>query len=121
MVDLPNNCARSTNLEQLHEVLQTTMGWLGGHLHQFVADNVQYGVPDDAGELAVPLPRGVPVTRCRGCRSDVSLANNRLATKPSCCGGLILTSRSTGPRYRSETRGCPGAGHPARRYGRGCV
>ena len=36
-----------TSLEQLHEVLQTTMGWLRGHLHQFVADGVQYGVPDD--------------------------------------------------------------------------
>ncbi len=36
-----------TSLEQLHEVLQTTMGWLGGHLHQFVANGVQYGVPDD--------------------------------------------------------------------------
>jgi Plasmid pRiA4b ORF-3-like protein len=36
-----------TKLEQLHEVLQTAMGWYDSHLHQFVADGVQYGVPDD--------------------------------------------------------------------------
>jgi hypothetical protein len=36
-----------TSLEQLHVVLQTVMGWLGGHLHQFVAEGVQYGIPGD--------------------------------------------------------------------------
>ncbi len=48
-----------TNLEQLHEVLQTTMGWLGGHLHQFVADDVQYGVPNDEWGVEVQDERRV--------------------------------------------------------------
>jgi hypothetical protein len=48
-----------TNLEYLHEVLQTTMGWLGGHLHQFVADGVQYGVPDDEWGVEVQDERRV--------------------------------------------------------------
>ncbi len=50
-----------TNLEQLHEVLQTTMGWFGGHLHQFVADDVQYGVPDDEWGVEVQDERRVTV------------------------------------------------------------
>ena len=48
-----------TNLEQLHEVLLTTMGWLGGHLHQFVADDVRYGVPDDEWGVEVQDERRV--------------------------------------------------------------
>jgi hypothetical protein len=36
-----------TKLAQLHDVLQTAMGWYDSHLHQFVADGVQYGVPND--------------------------------------------------------------------------
>jgi hypothetical protein len=36
-----------TKLKQLHEILQTAMGWFNCHLHQFVADGVRYGVPDD--------------------------------------------------------------------------
>ena len=36
-----------TKLDQLHDVLQTAMGWYDSHLHQFVADGVQYGVAND--------------------------------------------------------------------------
>jgi hypothetical protein len=35
-----------TTLEQLHEILQVSMGWQEGHLHQFVANGVQYGTAD---------------------------------------------------------------------------
>jgi hypothetical protein len=61
-----------TNLEYLHEVLQTTMGWLGGHLHQFVADDVQYGVPDDEWGVEVQDERSMTL-------ADVApAAGNRL-------------------------------------------
>jgi Plasmid pRiA4b ORF-3-like protein len=35
------------NLETFHEVIQLVMGWTNSHLHQFVANNVFYGIPDD--------------------------------------------------------------------------
>lgn len=33
-------------LERLHNVLQVAMGWTDSHLHAFMADGVEYGVPD---------------------------------------------------------------------------
>lgn len=33
-------------LNRFHNVIQTVMGWTNSHLHQFIADNVYYGVPD---------------------------------------------------------------------------
>lgn len=33
-------------LRTLHEVLQDTIGWMGGHLHQYVVKGVFYGEPD---------------------------------------------------------------------------
>jgi hypothetical protein len=50
-----------TTLQQLHEVLQAVMGWFDGHLHQFVADGVQYGVPDNDWDLDVQDERRVTV------------------------------------------------------------
>jgi Plasmid pRiA4b ORF-3-like protein len=32
-------------LSDLHLILQTTMGWYNGHLHQFIASNGEYFVP----------------------------------------------------------------------------
>ena len=37
----------SIGLAAFHEVIQTTMGWTDTHLHQFIANNVIYGIPDD--------------------------------------------------------------------------
>jgi hypothetical protein len=34
-------------LSAFHEVIQKTMGWRNCHLHQFIANNVFYGIPDD--------------------------------------------------------------------------
>jgi len=34
-------------LGAFHNVIQHTMGWENCHLHQFIANNVFYGVPDD--------------------------------------------------------------------------
>jgi hypothetical protein len=33
-------------LAQLHQIIQTVMGWYDYHLHQFTAGRVHYGVPD---------------------------------------------------------------------------
>jgi hypothetical protein len=38
--------AGNTNLRKLHDILQTTMGWDGAHLHQFIVGGEYYGVPD---------------------------------------------------------------------------
>lgn len=34
-----------TNLQQLHEILQTVMGWHGGHLHEFDVFGTSYADP----------------------------------------------------------------------------
>jgi hypothetical protein len=34
-------------LDQMHRILQTVMGWWGGHLHQFIIDESYYGEPHD--------------------------------------------------------------------------
>ena len=36
----------SIKLSKLHVVLQQTMGWMGGHLHEFIVGDRNYGVPD---------------------------------------------------------------------------
>ena len=38
-------------LAAFHDVIQVTMGWTDSHLHQFIANRVFYGVPDDDFEL----------------------------------------------------------------------
>jgi hypothetical protein len=34
-------------LSSFHDVIQIAMGWTNSHLHQFIANNVIYGTPDD--------------------------------------------------------------------------
>ncbi len=34
-------------LAAFHDVIQVAMGWTDSHLHQFIAHNVFYGIPDD--------------------------------------------------------------------------
>jgi Plasmid pRiA4b ORF-3-like protein len=36
----------STSLKQLHDILQTAIGWTDSHLHQFIARGQRYGRPD---------------------------------------------------------------------------
>ena len=38
----------SIKLHRLHGVLQWTMGWAGGHLHEFIIGHDHYGEPDPA-------------------------------------------------------------------------
>jgi len=34
-------------LDSFHNIIQVAMGWTDSHLHQFIANNVFYGIPDD--------------------------------------------------------------------------
>jgi hypothetical protein len=36
-------------LPELHDLLQVAIGWTDSHLHQFVADDIRYGMPDIDG------------------------------------------------------------------------
>ena len=38
-------------LAAFHDIIQVTMGWTDSHLHQFIANQVFYGTPDDDFEL----------------------------------------------------------------------
>ncbi|AJY27280.1 MULTISPECIES: plasmid pRiA4b ORF-3 family protein [Burkholderia] len=44
----------SIRLGKLHVVLQLAMGWEGGHLHEFVFGETNYGEPDDFGFQSDP-------------------------------------------------------------------
>jgi hypothetical protein len=39
------------DLEIFHDTIQLVMGWTDSHLHQFIANQVFYGTPDDDFEL----------------------------------------------------------------------
>lgn len=36
----------TTNLSELHNIIQVAMGWTDTHLHQFIVGNERYGIPD---------------------------------------------------------------------------
>jgi hypothetical protein len=37
----------NVRLDQMHRILQVVMGWMGGHLHQFIIDGDYYGESHD--------------------------------------------------------------------------
>ena len=37
----------SLKLASFHEVIQLAMGWTNSHMHQFIANNIFYGIPDE--------------------------------------------------------------------------
>lgn len=37
---------KTTSLDQVHYIIQISMGWTNSHLHQFIANGSYYGVPD---------------------------------------------------------------------------
>ena len=43
--------ASNIDLETFHDVIQLAMGWTDSHLHQFIANKVFYGIPEDDFEL----------------------------------------------------------------------
>ncbi|MGR8999574.1 MAG: plasmid pRiA4b ORF-3 family protein [Gammaproteobacteria bacterium] len=40
-------------LDAFHDVIQLAMGWTDSHLHQFIANNVFYGIPDDDFDMEI--------------------------------------------------------------------
>jgi hypothetical protein len=47
----------SIKLSELHVVMLRTMGWMGGHLHEFIIGDTHYGQPD------TDFPQSPPVLR----------------------------------------------------------
>ncbi|SRR5258706_3270899 len=52
-------------LSQLHVVLLSTMGWMGGHLHAFVIGDTEYGIPDREFPHSPPVQREDRITLAR--------------------------------------------------------
>jgi Plasmid pRiA4b ORF-3-like protein len=45
----------NVTLAKLHGILQWTMGWQGGHLHEYVIGPCRYGTPDEDWPSAEPM------------------------------------------------------------------
>ena len=46
------------NLAQLHDVIQTAMGWYDSHLHEFTIEGENFGPPDSfGGDMGERPPR----------------------------------------------------------------
>ena len=45
----------TVTLAKLHGILLSTMGWEGGHLHEFEIARVRYGVPDPDWPSSEPV------------------------------------------------------------------
>jgi hypothetical protein len=47
--------ASSTDLAELHQIIQLAMGWTNSHPHQFTAGHQQFGIPDiEFGDSTIP-------------------------------------------------------------------
>jgi hypothetical protein len=54
----------SLTLAQLHDVLQTAMGWAGGHMHEFRAGDRHFGIPDpEDRSMGMPHVENERITR----------------------------------------------------------
>ncbi|WP_429327351.1 plasmid pRiA4b ORF-3 family protein [Paraburkholderia atlantica] len=87
----------SIRLGKLHVVLQLAMGWEGGHLHEFVFGETNYGEPDDFGF-----------------QSDPPMLNEARVTLAKALGGLksfTVSARSStlSARRRAKASGSPRA------------
>ena len=51
----------ATDLAELHEILQIAMGWTDSHLHQFVAGDETFGVPDPDFEVGTRSEEGIRI------------------------------------------------------------
>ena len=51
----------ATDLAELHEILQIAMGWTDSHLHQFVAGDEAFGVPDPDFEVGTRSEDGIRI------------------------------------------------------------
>ena len=98
VVDVPASCM----LSELHDLLQVALGWTDSHLHQFLAGDACYGVPDRSAtdqldEAGMRLP----------------ICPSGLSTSTTSVTGGLTTSRSLDPG--SHSRAVCTAKAPARR------
>src|ERR1700680_3936311 len=52
-----------TSIAELHEILQSTSGWSGEHLHRFLIHGAAYGIPHLGGIVFREDARGVALSR----------------------------------------------------------
>lgn len=52
----------TTNLGELHEIIQIAMGWTDSHLHQFVVGDARYGVPDPEFDVGIMREEGIRIS-----------------------------------------------------------
>jgi hypothetical protein len=52
-----------TTLEKLHSIIQIAMGWMDGHLHQFIAGEKTYGEPHEDNTFEVIDERRVRLSQ----------------------------------------------------------
>jgi Plasmid pRiA4b ORF-3-like protein len=55
-------------LHHLHQVIQIAMGWLGGHLHEFMVGEQRYGEPDPEWDVpgSVIVEKGTALVKALG-------------------------------------------------------
>ncbi|MDT0617513.1 plasmid pRiA4b ORF-3 family protein [Salinisphaera sp. P385] len=51
------------DLAALHDILQRAMGWTDSHLHQFIAGEQRFGIPDPEFDDGTSDEVGVPIAR----------------------------------------------------------
>jgi hypothetical protein len=51
-----------TKLEDLHKIIQTTMGWMNGHLHHFIVGHDYYNPPSEHDDFGINYT-GIKVNR----------------------------------------------------------
>ncbi len=51
----------TTDLGELHEIIQIAMGWTDSHLHQFVVGDDRYGVPDPEFDYGMMPEDGIRI------------------------------------------------------------
>jgi len=111
-------------LAKLHGILQETMGWLDGHLHQFQVGETYYGVPDPEdfhtihNERSFRLDQILPGEKAR-LRYDYDFGDgweHRSWSKKSCLPSLAPTTRDASaesarvlPRTAAERPGMTGS------------
>ncbi|MGH7173614.1 MAG: plasmid pRiA4b ORF-3 family protein, partial [Gemmataceae bacterium] len=54
---------KDCTLGQLNDIIQTCMGWFGGHLHAFEIGGEQYGEPDPDGTMETEDERKVKLSQ----------------------------------------------------------
>jgi Plasmid pRiA4b ORF-3-like protein len=79
----------TATLAKLGLILEQTIGWQGGHLHEYIVGRVHYGIPDD------DWPSPEPFKDERRTRLNTRL-NPELVASPSSAGNLYIADTNHG-------------------------